>query len=76
MTQKDMVQGLSVSELHAFDRVCKACSLSKSHQLPFPKDSATKHEKMDLIVIDLTGPMSVETWSGMSYALMVFEVSC
>ena len=31
---------------------------------------------MDLIVIDLTGPMSMLTWLGMSYALMVVEASC
>ena len=31
---------------------------------------------MDLIIIDLTGPMSVPTWLGMSYALVVVEASC
>jgi hypothetical protein len=31
---------------------------------------------MELIVVDLTGPMSVPTWSGMLYTLVVIEVSC
>jgi len=31
---------------------------------------------MDLVVVDLTGPISMLTWSGMSYALMVVEMSC
>ena len=31
---------------------------------------------MELIVIDLTGPMSVETWTGMLYALVAVKASC
>jgi len=31
---------------------------------------------MELVVVDLVGPMSVETWTGMSYALVVVELSC
>jgi len=31
---------------------------------------------MELLVIDLTGPMSVPTWDGFLYALVVVEVSC
>jgi len=50
--------------------------LGKLHPLPFPKQSNTVYEKMDLVIIDLTGPISVPTWLGMSYALMVVEASC
>ena len=28
---------------------------------------------MELVIVDLTGPMSVETWSGMLYALILIE---
>jgi len=31
---------------------------------------------MELVVIDLTGPMSVPTWDGFLYALVIIEVSC
>ena len=31
---------------------------------------------MELVVVDLTGPMSVPTWTGMYYALIVVEASC
>jgi len=31
---------------------------------------------MELVVIDLTGPISVPTWDGYVYALIVIEVSC
>ena len=35
-----------------------------------------KYSKIELLVIDLTGPMSVPTWDGFLYALVVVEVSC
>ena len=75
LSKKDMVKGLNISSLKAFDHVCEGCVLGKSHRLPFPKASVTTHEKMELVVVDLTGPMSVETWSGMLYALLVVEMS-
>jgi hypothetical protein len=31
---------------------------------------------MELLVIDLTGPMLVSTWDGNYYALVVVEASC
>ena len=76
MQRKNMVNGLSILLPQEYDRVCKRCALGKSHCLPFPKQSNTVYKKMDLVVIDLTGPMSVPTWLGMSYALMVVEASC
>ena len=72
MLLKDMVDGLAVS---LYNYVCKGC-LGKSHRLLFPKVSTTKYDKMDLIIIDLAGPMSVETWSGMLHALVVVKVAC
>jgi transposase InsO family protein len=60
---------------HSFDRVCEGCALGKSHRLPFPTVSETEYELMGLLVVHLTGPMSVETWSGKSYAIVVLKVS-
>ena len=76
LTSKDMVCGLSVLTLHEFDTLCEGCAFGKSQQLPFPKVSATEYPKMGLVIVDLTGPMSVETWSGKHYALIVVEASC
>jgi hypothetical protein len=45
------------------------------HHLPFPKASLTNYTPMELVVVDLTGPMSVETWSGMSYAFIAVEMN-
>ena len=76
MHRKNMVEGLSINSLHQYDHLCEGCALGKSHRLQFPKISTTKYELMDLIVLDLTGPMSVPTWGGASYALVIVEVSC
>ena len=45
----------------------------RPHQLPFLQASTTQYKKMELIIMDLTGPMSVQTWSGMLYALILVE---
>ena len=71
-----MVDGLAVSLPNEYNQVCEGCALGKSHRLPFPQASATKYDKMDLIIVDLAGPMSVETCSGMLYALVIVEVAC
>jgi hypothetical protein len=76
LASKKMVEGLTISSPQDYDRVCEGCALGKSHRLPLPKTSTTEHPKMGLLVVDLTGPMSVETWSGMSYASVVVEASC
>ena len=31
---------------------------------------------MELVVMDLTGPMLVPTWDGFLYTLVIIEVSC
>ena len=76
LARKDMVDGLTISSPQTFDHVCEGCVLGKSHRLPFPKASTTPYEEMELVVVDLTGPMSVETWTGMSFALVAVEASC
>ena len=69
-----MVNGLDITNMQDFDYVCEGCALGKSHHLPFPETSHTKHEKMDLIAVDLSGPMSVSTWTGMRYAFVAIDV--
>jgi hypothetical protein len=70
-----MVNGLTISSLKEYDHVCEGCVLGKSHHLPFPKASLTNYTPMELVVVDLTGPMSVETWSGMSYTFIAIEMN-
>ena len=59
-----------------YDHVCTGYVHGKSHQKPMPRTSKTKHSKIELVVMDLTGPISVPIWNGYIYALIVIEVSC
>src|SRR3954453_11403109 len=45
------------------------------HRLPFPIQSSTQHELMDLVAVDLAGPMTHETWTGKRYVLVAVEAS-
>jgi len=71
-----MVKGLNIMAPQDFDHLCSSCTNGKSHYLPFPKVSQSKYSKMKLVIMDLTGPMSVPTWDGFLYALVIIEVSC
>ena len=73
---QQMVKGLDITAPQDFDHLCSGCANEKSHRLPFPEASQSKYSKMELIVMDLTGPMSVPTWDGFLYALVIIEVSC
>lgn len=74
LAQNEMVDGLTISSRN-FDHVCEGCVLSKSHCLPFPEASQTMYKCMELVVIDLIGPMSIETWTGLLYTFMAVEAS-
>ena len=75
MARKKLVSGLDIMSPKDYDHVCKGCILGKSHRLLFPKVSNTIYSKMELVVMDITGPMSVETWTGRAYAMVVIEAS-
>jgi hypothetical protein len=60
MARKNMVNWLTILSLKEYNHVCEGCVLGKSHHLPFPKASLTNYTPMELVVVDLTGPMSVE----------------
>ena len=75
MVHRDLVKGLMVTSLAEFDRVCEGCMLGKSHRLPFPKTNQTTYERGEVLVMDLSGPMSVEIWTGMKYAFVALDIS-
>jgi len=76
MLYKRVIKGLEIHAPKDFDQLCNGCTNGKSHCLPMPKTSANKYSKMELLVMDLTGPMMVPTWNSYQYALVVIEVSC
>lgn len=75
LAKKEMVEGLTIMSPRSYDHVCKGCTLSKSHKLPYPVASSKSYDKMECVVVDLTGPMSVTTWTGKHYVLVAVKVS-
>ena len=73
---QNLVKGLKISISHEFDHIYSDCANGKSHRFPFPNSSSTHYTKIELVVMDITGPMSVPTWDGFLYALVIVEVSC
>jgi len=61
MEQKGFVNGPDLTAPNDYDHVCTGCAHGKSHQKPMPGTSNTKYSKMELVVMDLTGPISVPT---------------
>jgi len=76
MLHNQVVNGLKIGDPKDFDHLCNGCANGKSHRLPMPETSTSQYSKIELLVMDLTGPMSVPTWDGFLYALIVVEVSC
>jgi len=76
MQWKSFINGLDLIAPNDYDHVCIGCAHRKSHWKPMPGTSNTKYSKMELVVMDLTGPISVLTWDGYVYALVIVEVSC
>jgi len=76
MLCNQVVNGLKIGNPKDFDHLCNGCANGKSHWLPMPGTSTSQYSKMELLVMNLTEPMSVPTWDGFLYALVVVEVSC
>jgi hypothetical protein len=74
LKQKSMVDGLTITSPKSYDHICKGCMLGKSHRLPSPNASHTHYEKMELLVVDLSGPISVTTWTGKAYTFVAVEM--
>jgi len=56
--------------------VYTGCAYGKSHQKPMPGTSNMKYGKIKLVIMNLTGPISVFTWDSYVYTLVIVEVSC
>jgi len=76
MRNQQLVYGLEITVPYEFNHLCSGCANSKSHHLSIPDSSMSCYSKMELLVIDLTGPMSVLTWNRYLYALVMVEASC
>jgi hypothetical protein len=68
------VRDMNVSGPKTSLSFCDACAEGKSHVLPFPAqaESRAKHP-LDLLHIDLMGPMEVNSVGGRRYAIVVVD---
>jgi len=76
MVHQKAIHELNVFVPKEFDHLCNRCANSKSYHLLLLGSSASQYSKMELLIMDLTRPMSVSTWDRYLYALVVVEVSC
>lgn len=70
LVRDKMVVGISVSD-HAFKeaatKTCEPCIMAKQHRLPFPSSDTKSTRPLDLIHMDVCGPMAVASCSGCRY---------
>ena len=55
--------------------MCKIMVYIRGDPVPFLDASLTSYAKLELLVVDLSGPMSVETWTGKAYAFIAIEMN-
>ena len=73
---QQLVHSLEITAPCEFDHLYSGYANSKSHRLSILDSSMSCYFKKELLVIDLTSPMSVPTWDGYLYTLVMVEVSC
>jgi len=61
MLCQQMVKRLNIIASQDFDHMCSGYANRKSYYFLFSKASLSKYFKMKLIIMDLTGPISVPT---------------
>lgn len=70
MQRLDMVKGISVTESAfkaAGNGVCEPCVLAKQHRQPFPASESKSTRKLELIHMDVCGPMQETSIGGSRY---------
>ena len=75
MVYQKAVYRLNVFVLKEFDHLCNEYTNDKFYYLPLSGSSTSQYSKIELLVIDLTGPISVPTWDRYLYTLVVVKVS-
>ncbi|KAD3641550.1 hypothetical protein E3N88_30774 [Mikania micrantha] len=68
MMTKDLVVGLPKLDVRN-DTVCSGCQFGKAHQLPFHSSSYRSKAPLDLVHIDVFGPVKQTSVSGMRYMI-------
>ncbi|GKC62667.1 retrovirus-related pol polyprotein from transposon TNT 1-94 [Tanacetum coccineum] len=73
LAKQGLVRGLPKLKFEK-DHLCSACSLGKSKKHSHkPKAEDTNQEKLNLLHMDLCGPMGVESINGKKYILVIVD---
>ncbi|GJS62026.1 integrase, catalytic region, zinc finger, CCHC-type containing protein [Tanacetum coccineum] len=73
LTKHDLVDGLS-KFIYEKDHLCSACEQGKSKKASHPpKVVPSNHSKLELLHMDLCGPMRVASINGKRYILMIVD---
>ena len=70
LVREDMVDGIKVPERYfkpAKAVICEPCILVKHHKAPFPNSKRESTEPLELLHMDLCGPMPVPSLGGSKY---------
>ena len=64
---KDMVTGMKLSHMSKPDPICEPCLAGKMHANPFPTSESRASNPLELVHIDLKGPIQVKSIAGYHY---------
>lgn len=66
LIKEDMAIGVTVKDNTPLSHICEPCIAGKQHRDPFPRSTSTTSAPLELIVLDLKGPLG-ETDEGNKY---------
>ena len=73
LSKKELVSGLPMMKYEK-DKLCHACEKGKQHKATFKsKTCATIESSLDLLHMDLFGPVSTASFSGKRYTLVIVD---
>jgi len=73
---QNLIKSLDINTPQDFDHLYSGCANRKLHCSSFSESSNNQYSRIELVVMDLTSPISIPTWDEFLYALVIVEVSC
>ena len=69
LVKQDMVTGINLSEqdFNNTKELCEPCELGKQHRQPFPSSTTKTTKPLELVHMDVCGPMQVKSTGGNRY---------
>lgn len=72
LKEKNMVEGIAVSasefkQQKQENPFCETCTLAKQHRLPFPESDSKSSTQLELVHMDVCGPIQVRSAGGARY---------